>query len=150
MRPEVPASQATIVGVTPYSVISLTSIDAKPKIAFVGSPGRGRDRLRQREEGAVDEAVAVDQEQRGRGRGHCVVTLVIVARSVHAAGRGGVVAAGVGCGHVGSVAMRVTVTGAGGLIGSRLVAMLRARGDEVTILSRSGCAAARSAGIRSR
>ena len=34
--------------------------------------------------------------------------------------------------------MRVTLTGAGGLIGSRLVAMLRARGDEVTILSRSG------------
>jgi uncharacterized protein (TIGR01777 family) len=34
--------------------------------------------------------------------------------------------------------MRVTITGAGGLIGSRLVALLRARGDEVTILSRSG------------
>jgi uncharacterized protein (TIGR01777 family) len=34
--------------------------------------------------------------------------------------------------------MRVTVTGARGLIGSRLVAELRARGDEVTILSRSG------------
>ena len=33
--------------------------------------------------------------------------------------------------------MRVTVTGAGGLIGSRLVALLRARGDEVTVLSRS-------------
>jgi uncharacterized protein (TIGR01777 family) len=33
--------------------------------------------------------------------------------------------------------MRVTVTGGGGLIGSRLVEMLRARGDEVTILSRS-------------
>jgi uncharacterized protein len=31
--------------------------------------------------------------------------------------------------------MRVTVTGASGLIGSRLVAALRARGDEVTILS---------------
>lgn len=38
--------------------------------------------------------------------------------------------------------MRVTVTGAGGLIGSRLVAMLRARGDEVTILSRSGAGGA--------
>ena len=38
MRPEVPASHATIVGVAPYSVISFTSIDAKPKIAFVGSP----------------------------------------------------------------------------------------------------------------
>ncbi len=34
--------------------------------------------------------------------------------------------------------MRVTVTGGGGLVGSRLVTMLRARGDEVTILSRSG------------
>jgi uncharacterized protein (TIGR01777 family) len=38
--------------------------------------------------------------------------------------------------------MRVTVTGAGGLIGSRLVAMMRARGDEVTILSRSGAGGA--------
>jgi uncharacterized protein (TIGR01777 family) len=34
--------------------------------------------------------------------------------------------------------MRVTVTGASGLIGSRVVAALRGRGDEVTILSRSG------------
>jgi hypothetical protein len=34
--------------------------------------------------------------------------------------------------------MRVTVTGGSGLIGSRLVALLRARGDEVTVLSRSG------------
>jgi uncharacterized protein (TIGR01777 family) len=32
--------------------------------------------------------------------------------------------------------MRITVTGATGLIGSRLVATLRARGDEVTVLSR--------------
>jgi uncharacterized protein (TIGR01777 family) len=32
--------------------------------------------------------------------------------------------------------MRVTVTGATGLIGSRLVGALRARGDEVTVLSR--------------
>jgi uncharacterized protein (TIGR01777 family) len=32
--------------------------------------------------------------------------------------------------------MRVTVTGATGLVGSRVVASLRARGDEVTILSR--------------
>jgi uncharacterized protein (TIGR01777 family) len=38
--------------------------------------------------------------------------------------------------------MRVTLTGAGGLIGSRVVAMLRARSDEVTILSRSGSAGA--------
>jgi uncharacterized protein (TIGR01777 family) len=34
--------------------------------------------------------------------------------------------------------MRVCVTGGSGLIGSRVVAALRARGDEVTILSRSG------------
>jgi len=34
--------------------------------------------------------------------------------------------------------MRVTITGASGLIGGRLVAALRARGDEVTTLSRSG------------
>jgi hypothetical protein len=34
--------------------------------------------------------------------------------------------------------MRVTVTGGSGLIGSRLVAGLRARGDQVTVLSRSG------------
>ncbi len=34
--------------------------------------------------------------------------------------------------------MRVTVTGGGGLIGSRVVAALRGRGDEVTVLSRSG------------
>ena len=34
--------------------------------------------------------------------------------------------------------MRVTVTGGSGLIGARLVALLRARGDEVTVLSRSG------------
>ena len=33
--------------------------------------------------------------------------------------------------------MKLTVTGAGGLIGTRLVAALRERGDEVTVLSRS-------------
>ena len=33
--------------------------------------------------------------------------------------------------------MRVTVTGATGLIGSKLIAKLKARGDEVTVLSRS-------------
>ncbi|MGH2969955.1 MAG: NAD-dependent epimerase/dehydratase family protein, partial [Solirubrobacteraceae bacterium] len=33
--------------------------------------------------------------------------------------------------------MRVTMTGATGLIGRRLVAGLQARGDEVTVLSRS-------------
>jgi hypothetical protein len=38
--------------------------------------------------------------------------------------------------------MRVTLTGAGGLVGSRLLAMLRARGDEVTVLSRSGAGGA--------
>src|SRR5689334_3782795 len=33
--------------------------------------------------------------------------------------------------------MRVTITGAGGLIGTRLVRALEQRGDDVTILSRS-------------
>src|SRR3954470_5293209 len=33
--------------------------------------------------------------------------------------------------------MRVTLTGAGGLIGTRLVQALRARGDDVTVLSRA-------------
>src|ERR687884_291660 len=33
--------------------------------------------------------------------------------------------------------MRVTITGASGLIGSRLLRALRERGDEVTVLSRS-------------
>ncbi|MGD0385362.1 MAG: TIGR01777 family oxidoreductase [Solirubrobacteraceae bacterium] len=37
--------------------------------------------------------------------------------------------------------MRVTVTGGGGLIGTSVVAALRARGDEVTVLSRSGSGA---------
>ncbi len=34
--------------------------------------------------------------------------------------------------------MQVTLTGATGLIGQRLVAALQARGDDVTVLSRSG------------
>ena len=38
VRPEVPASQATTVGHTPYSVTIFTSIEAKPKIALVGTP----------------------------------------------------------------------------------------------------------------
>ena len=38
MRPELPASQATTVGPTPYSVMILTSIEANPKIALVGTP----------------------------------------------------------------------------------------------------------------
>ena len=33
-----PASQTTSVGLTPYSVRIFTSIEAKPKIAFVGWP----------------------------------------------------------------------------------------------------------------
>ena len=33
-----PASQATSVGFGPYSVRIFTSIEAKPKIAFVGKP----------------------------------------------------------------------------------------------------------------
>jgi len=36
--------------------------------------------------------------------------------------------------------MRVTVSGARGLIGARLVEALQARGDEVTTLSRAGAA----------
>ncbi len=44
--------------------------------------------------------------------------------------------------------MRVTVTGATGLIGSRLVAALHARGDEVTVLTRDpGRAIERLAGV---
>lgn len=42
--------------------------------------------------------------------------------------------------------MRVTVTGATGLIGSRLVAALQARGDEVTVLSRDPARARRRLG----
>ena len=38
LRPDVPASQATIVGLTPYSLTIFTSIEAKPKIALVGTP----------------------------------------------------------------------------------------------------------------
>ena len=38
--------------------------------------------------------------------------------------------------------MRVTVTGGSGLVGTRLVEALRARGDEVTLLSRSGAGGA--------
>ena len=38
VRPEVPASHATTVGRTPYSVTIFTSIEANPKIAFVGTP----------------------------------------------------------------------------------------------------------------
>ena len=38
LRPEAPASQTTTVVFGPYSVRILTSMDAKPKIAFVGTP----------------------------------------------------------------------------------------------------------------
>ena len=38
MRPDSPASHTTTVGLLPYSVSSFTSIDANPKIAFVGKP----------------------------------------------------------------------------------------------------------------
>ena len=63
-----PASQTTIVAFGPYSVRIFTSMLAKPKIAFVGSPARGGDRVGQREEGPVREAVAVDQEELSVGR----------------------------------------------------------------------------------
>jgi hypothetical protein len=38
LRPDIPASQTTTVGTSPWSVRILTSIEAKPKIAFVGRP----------------------------------------------------------------------------------------------------------------
>src|SRR5688500_9934001 len=38
LRPDIPASQTTTVGTSPWSVRIFTSIDAKPKIAFVGRP----------------------------------------------------------------------------------------------------------------
>src|SRR3954447_4582268 len=44
--------------------------------------------------------------------------------------------------------MRVTVTGASGLIGTRLVRALRARGDDVTVLSRNPERAAGALGVR--
>jgi uncharacterized protein len=44
--------------------------------------------------------------------------------------------------------MKVTITGATGLIGSRLVAALTARGDEVTVLSRSPDRATQALGVR--
>ena len=37
--------------------------------------------------------------------------------------------------------MKITITGATGLIGSRIVAALRARGDDVTVLSRDAARA---------
>lgn len=43
--------------------------------------------------------------------------------------------------------MKVTVTGATGLIGTRIVAALQARGDEVTVLSRSPERAAAALGV---
>lgn len=43
--------------------------------------------------------------------------------------------------------MRVTVTGATGFVGSRLVAMLQARGDDVTVLSRDAARARKRLGV---
>jgi uncharacterized protein (TIGR01777 family) len=43
--------------------------------------------------------------------------------------------------------MRVTITGASGLIGTRLVRALRARGDEVTVLSRDPERASKALGV---
>ena len=60
----------TSVALAPYSVRIFTSIEANPKIALVGSPARGGDRLGQREERPVGEAVAVDQEQLASVGGH--------------------------------------------------------------------------------
>ena len=42
---------------------------------------------------------------------------------------------------------RITVTGATGLIGTKLVAALQERGDEVTVLSRRPQAAKRALGV---
>jgi hypothetical protein len=44
--------------------------------------------------------------------------------------------------------MKITVTGATGLIGRRLVAALKQRGDDVTVLSRNPEAAGRSLGVQ--
>jgi hypothetical protein len=38
LRPDIPASQTTSVGLTPYSEMIFTSIEANPKIALVGCP----------------------------------------------------------------------------------------------------------------
>ena len=46
--------------------------------------------------------------------------------------------------------MRVTVTGATGLIGSRIIEQLRARGDEVTVLSRNADRAREALGVEAR
>ena len=43
--------------------------------------------------------------------------------------------------------MKVTITGATGLIGTALVGALKARGDEVTVLSRNPERAARELGV---
>ena len=43
--------------------------------------------------------------------------------------------------------MRVTLTGASGLIGTRLVQALKARGDDVTVLSRSPASTTRALGV---
>jgi uncharacterized protein YbjT (DUF2867 family) len=43
--------------------------------------------------------------------------------------------------------MKITVTGATGLIGSRLVRALKARGDEVTVLSRNPARAREALGV---
>jgi uncharacterized protein (TIGR01777 family) len=43
--------------------------------------------------------------------------------------------------------MRVTLTGASGLIGTKLVGALKARGDEVTVLSRDPARASRTLGV---
>ena len=50
----------------------------KPSSAFVGTPVRRRELLRQREERAVGEVVAVDEEELGVARGR-VVELELLA-----------------------------------------------------------------------
>ena len=43
--------------------------------------------------------------------------------------------------------MRITLTGATGYVGSKLVAALKARGDEITVLSRNGARAGKQLGV---
>ncbi len=43
--------------------------------------------------------------------------------------------------------MRITLTGATGYVGTKLVAALRARGDEITVLSRNGARAGKQLGV---
>ena len=43
--------------------------------------------------------------------------------------------------------MRIVLTGATGYVGTKLVAALRERGDEITVLSRDGARASEQLGV---